>query len=120
MIFSPQTSAFRHQTSSIGARHSPVPFCTFDAEGRISLSDSPKTLDIKFHEGSTTVNGHMLMMVINDNDIVTEIVNLHYTPSAADKSLDANAPIYDLNGRQLPKKPAKGHYIQSGRKKYIK
>jgi hypothetical protein len=95
-------------------------YADIDAEGRISLSNSPKALDIKFHEGSTTVNGHTLMIVINDNDIVTEIVNLHYTPSAADKSLDANAPIYDLNGRQLPKKPAKGHYIQSGRKKYIK
>ena len=59
-------------------------YADIDAEGHISLSDSPKTLDIEFHDGMPTINGHALMMVINDK--VTEVVNLRYTP-------DANASI---------------------------
>ena len=49
-------------------------YADIDAEGHISLSDSPKTLDIEFHDGMPTINGHALMMVINDK--VTEVVNL--------------------------------------------
>ena len=86
-------------------------YADIDAEGHISLSDSPKTLDIEFHDGMPTINGHALMMVINDK--VTEVVNLRYTP-------DANAPIYDLSGRQLSKKPARGYYIRGGKKYYVK
>ena len=86
-------------------------YADIDAEGHISLSDSPKTLDIEFHDGMPTINGHALMMVINDK--VTEVVNLRYTP-------DANASIYDLSGRQLSKKPARGYYIRGGKKYYVK
>jgi hypothetical protein len=31
-----------------------------------------------------------------------------------------NAPIYDLMGRRLSKKPASGYYIQGGKKYYVK
>ena len=86
-------------------------YADIDAEGHISLSDSPKTLDIEFHDGMPTINGHALMMVISDK--VTEVVNLRYTP-------DANASIYDLSGRQLSKKPARGYYIRGGKKYYVK
>ena len=86
-------------------------YADIDAEGHISLSDSPKTLDIEFHDGMPIINGHALMMVINDK--VTEVVNLRYTP-------DANASIYDLSGRQLSKKPARGYYIRGGKKYYVK
>ena len=95
-------------------------YADMDAEGHISLSDRPKALDIVFHDGSATVNGHALMMVINDNDIATEVVNLRYTSSAEGKSRDANAPIYDLSGRQLSKRPAKRYYILDGKKFYVK
>ena len=37
----------------------------------------------------------------------------------ASESLD-NAPIYDLNGRKLNKRPASGYYIQGGKKYFVK
>lgn len=33
---------------------------------------------------------------------------------------DANAPIYDLMGRHLQRKPASGYYIQGGKKYFVK
>ena len=36
----------------------------------------------------------------------------------ADMETNANAPIYDLNGRRLTEKPTSGYYIQGG-KKYL-
>ena len=94
-------------------------YADIDAEGRISLSETPKALDIEFHDGVTTVNGREMMMVINDNDEVTDVVTLRYTPSAEDGTFDANAPIYDLNGRRLSKKPKSGYYIQGGKKYFV-
>ena len=38
----------------------------------------------------------------------------------AEKTIvDANAPIYDLNGRRLTEKPKSGYYIQGGKKYYV-
>ena len=38
----------------------------------------------------------------------------------AEKTIvDANAPIYDLNGRRLIEKPKSGYYIQGGKKYYV-
>ncbi len=38
----------------------------------------------------------------------------------AEKTIvDANAPIYDLNGRRLKEKPKSGYYIQGGKKYYV-
>ena len=91
-------------------------YADIDAEGRISLSETPKALDIEFNDGVTTVNGREMMMVINDNDEVTDVVTLRYTPSAEDGTFDANVPIYDLNGRRLTNKPTSGYYIQGGKK----
>ena len=94
-------------------------YADIDAEGRISLSETPKALDIEFHDGVTTVNGREMMMVINDNDDVTDVVTMRYTPSAEDGTFDANAPIYDLNGRRLTEKPKSGYYIQGGKKYFV-
>ena len=93
-------------------------YADIDVEGRISLSETPKALDIEFHDGVTTVNGREVMMVINDNDEVTDVVTLRYTPSA-ENAFDTNAPIYDLNGRRLTEKPKSGYYIQGGKKYFV-
>ena len=95
-------------------------YAEIDAEGRISLSETPKALDIEFHDGVTTVNGREMMMVINDNDDVTEVVTLRCTPSREDGTFDANVPIFDLMGRRLQQKPASGYYIQGGKKYLVK
>lgn len=92
-------------------------YASIDAEGRISLSESPQALDIAFNKGVAEVNGRQMMIVLNDNYDVTAVVTLRNETSVVGE--DENAPIYDLNGRLLTEKPKSGYYIQNGRKYFV-
>ena len=89
-------------------------------DGKITLSDTPQELDIEFNDGVATANGRQMMLVLNDDDDITDVVALRYTPSAFGDSFDPNAPIYDLMGRRLQQKPTNGYYIQGGKKFFVK
>lgn len=92
-------------------------YASIDAEGRMSLSESPQALDITFDNGVAEVNGRQMMMVINDNEEVTAVVTLRGETSVVGEGSDSNAPIYDLSGRRLTEKPKRGLYIQGGKVK---
>ena len=95
-------------------------YAQISSDGKISLSDTPQELDIEFNDGVATANGRQMMLVLNDDDDITDVVTLRYTPSASEDSFDSNAPIYDLMGRRLQQKPASGYYIQGGKKYFVK
>ena len=80
-----------------------------DAEGHFSLYDQVRPLTVSFIDDMIEVNGHRMMWLLRDGDIATEIAPL---PAALPNS---TAPIYDLSGRQLPRKPVHGYYIQQGK-----
>jgi hypothetical protein len=95
-------------------------YAQISSDGKISLSDTPQELDIEFSDGVATANGRQMMLVLNDNDDISDVVTLRYTPSASEDSFDPNAPIFDLMGRRLTEKPASGYYIQGGKKYFVK
>ena len=95
-------------------------YAQISSDGKISLSDTPQELDIEFNDGVATANGRQMMLVLNDDDDVTDVVTLRYTLSASEDPFDSNAPIYDLMGRRLQQKPASGYYIQGGKKYFVK
>ncbi|MBR7051543.1 MAG: leucine-rich repeat domain-containing protein [Bacteroidaceae bacterium] len=95
-------------------------YAQISSDGKISLSDTPQELDIEFNDGVATANGRQMMLVLNDDDDVTDVVTLRYTLSASEDSFDPNAPVYDLMGRRLQQKPVTGYYIQGGKKYFVK
>jgi hypothetical protein len=95
-------------------------YAQISSDGKISLSDTPQELNIEFNDGVATANGRQMMLVLNDDDDITDVVTLRYTPSASEDSFNPNAPIYDLMGRRLQQKPTSGYYIQGGKKYFVK
>lgn len=63
-----------------------------------------------YESGVFTYSQPDLVSFGNDNTIVRNIITV---------KADASSEIYDLQGRKLTSKPAKGIYIQQGKKKFV-
>ena len=72
--------------------------------------------NVCLYEGDVTMpkdGGYIDIPIVDNNDyesLISNISSLHITGG------DSTAPLYDLQGRRLSDKPAKGIYIQDGRK----
>ena len=107
---------------SYGARQSLLnlganKYARFDENGTMSLSDTPQSMDIVIENGVADFNGRQMMLVINEDETVTKVVEARYSTNAVESG---DAPIYDLSGRRLMKKPSSGFYIKNGKKYVVK
>lgn len=92
-------------------------YARIDENGQMSLSDTPQPMDIVIKNGVADIYGRQIMLIINEDELVTKVVNARYAvPSSA---VDGDA-LYDLSGRRLTKKPSSGVYIKSGHKYIVK
>lgn len=92
-------------------------YARIDENGQITLCDTPQPMDIVIKNGVADINGRQIMLIINEDELVTKVVNARYAvPSSA---VDGDA-LYDLSGRRLTKKPSSGVYIKSGHKYIVK
>ena len=92
-------------------------YAAYDADDDLSLSIVPTALAIDMTEDGATIDGKPVMLVANKS--VTPIDNpTGIDTLQADEAADT--ATYDLNGRRLHEKPARGFYIQGGKKYYGK
>ena len=83
----------------------------------MSLSDTPQAIDIVLKNGVADINGRQMMLILNEDELVTKVVNARYAVPTSEVDGDA---MYDLSGRRLTKKPSSGVYIKSGHKYIVK
>ncbi len=102
-------------------------YAAYNADDDLSLSIVPTALAIDMTEDGATINGKPVMLVANKSvtpiDNPTGIDTLQ-TDEAEDSATQASSQddtaIYDLHGRRLHEKPARGFYIQGGKKYFVK
>ena len=92
-------------------------YARIDENGQMSLSDTPQPMDIVIKNGVADINGRQMMLILNEDELVTKVVNARYAVPTSEVDGDA---MYDLSGRRLTKKPSSGVYIKSGKKYIVK